>query len=525
MVLDVEPVTHLHAVTVNRQRFAGQGVDDHERDQLFREMVGAVVVAAVGGEYRQAVGVVVGAYQMVAGGLASAVGAVGLVTVLLGKGRGIRCQGAVDLVGGDVQEAEGFLGLALQAVVVGAGAFQQVKGADDIGLDEVFRAVDGAVHMAFSGKVEDGARLVLGQQTADQLRIADIALHEEVARVVLHCGQGFKVAGVGQLVQVEDGLVVLRQPVENEVAADEAGAACDQDHEISLPPVAGLLAIVLQPGAETFAHFGVLTGQVHRGLEEALFAAAIVTLALIAEREHALTAQQRGDGIGELDFTTHAGLLTGDFGKDAGGEDVAASHGQGAGSLFGRGLFDDGVDIHHLRVDLGAGDDAVLARVFTRHVLHRQDAGTPFVELLHHLRHDGRLAHHQVIGQQYGKRVIAHQLARAQHGVAQAQGAMLAHVDALHVVGLDAAHQLEQLVLAGGLQFRFEFVGGIEMVLDRALGAAGDENHLANTGLIGLLYRVLDQRLVYHRQHFLGAGLGGREESGAEAGDGEDGFT
>ena len=230
VVLDVEPVTHLHAIAVNRQRLAGQGVDDHERNQLFRKVVGAVVVAAVGGEHRQAVGVVVGAYQMVAGGLAGAVGAVGLVTVLLGKGRGIRCQGAVDLVGGDVQEAEGLLGLALQAVVVGAGAFQQVKGADDIGLDKVFRAVDGAVHMAFGGKVEDGAWLVLGQQTADQLGIADIALHEEVARVVLHCGQSFEVAGVGQLVQVEDGLVVLRQPVENEVAADEAGAACDEDH-------------------------------------------------------------------------------------------------------------------------------------------------------------------------------------------------------------------------------------------------------------------------------------------------------
>ena len=218
-------------------------------------------------------------------------------------------------------------------------------------------------------------------------------------------------------------------------------------------------------------------------------------------------------------------MLTGDFGKDAGGEDVAASHGQGAGSLFGRGLFDDGVDIHHLRVDLCAGDDAVLARVFTRHVLHCQNAGAPFVELLHHLGHDGRLAHHQVIGQQYGKRIIAHQLARTEHGMAQAQGAMLAYVNALHVIGLNAAHQLEQLVLAGGFQFRFQFVGGIEMVLDGALGAAGDEDHLADAGFVGFFYRVLDQRLVYHRQHFLGAGLGGREESGAEAGDGEDGFT
>lgn len=268
----------------------------------------------------------------------------------------------------------------------------------------------------------------------------------------------------------------------------------------------------------------MLSGQVYCGLQKTLLAAAVVSFTLVAKGKYALTSQQRGDGIGELDFTTHAGLLAGDFSKDAGGEDVAASHGQGAGSLFGRGLFDDGVDIHHVRVDLGARDDAVLAGVFTRHILHRQDTGTPFVKLLHHLRHDGGLTHHQVIGQQYCKRVIAHQLARTEHGMAQAQGTMLTHVHALHVIGLDAAHQMEQLVLAGGFQLRFQFVGGIEMVLDGALGAAGDEDHLADTGFVGFFYRVLDQRLVYHGQHFLGAGLGGWEEAGAEAGDGEDGF-
>ena len=159
VVRDVEPVAHLHAVAIDWQRLAGQGIDDHQRDEFFREMVGAVVVAAVGGEHRQAVGVVVGAHQVVAGGLASAVGAVGLVGVLLGKGRCVRAEGTVDLVSGNMQEAEGDLFFWRQAVVVGTHRFEQVEGADDVGLDKVFRAVDGTVYMAFGGKVDDGARL------------------------------------------------------------------------------------------------------------------------------------------------------------------------------------------------------------------------------------------------------------------------------------------------------------------------------------------------------------------------------
>ena len=77
VVLDVEPVAHLHAVAVDRQRLAGEGVDDHQRDQLFGEVIGPVVVAAVGGEHRQAVGVVPGPHQVVARRLARRVGLLG----------------------------------------------------------------------------------------------------------------------------------------------------------------------------------------------------------------------------------------------------------------------------------------------------------------------------------------------------------------------------------------------------------------------------------------------------------------
>jgi len=47
----------------------------------------------------------------------------------------------------------------------------------------------------------------------------------------------------------------------------------------------------------------------------------------------------------------------------------------------------------------------------------------------------------------------------------------------------------------------------IEMIGDDVLAAAGDENKLLDTGLTGFFHRILDDRLVHHRQHFLGMAL------------------
>ena len=117
------------------------------------------------------------------------------------------------------------------------GGFQQAQRADHIGLDEVFGPVDGAVHMRLGGKVDDGAGLVLGQQLGNQIKVADIALHKSVAGIALQRGQVFKVARVGEFVEVDDGLVLQgvggREPVQHKVGANETRAAGDQNHESS----------------------------------------------------------------------------------------------------------------------------------------------------------------------------------------------------------------------------------------------------------------------------------------------------
>ena len=78
--------------------------------------------------------------------------------------------------------------LAGQAVPVVAGRLEQGVGADDVGLDELGRAVDGTVDMALGGQVHDAVGLVLGEQAADFGGIADVDLFEAVARIAGHAG-------------------------------------------------------------------------------------------------------------------------------------------------------------------------------------------------------------------------------------------------------------------------------------------------------------------------------------------------
>jgi hypothetical protein len=100
-----------------------------------------------------------------------------------------------------------------------------MKGADNVGLDEFTRTVDGAVDMALSGKVDDSAGTVFGQQSIDQCCLADVAAHENMPFIALQTGEIFQIARISELVKIDDRLVVVRQPVENKVGADKPGAS------------------------------------------------------------------------------------------------------------------------------------------------------------------------------------------------------------------------------------------------------------------------------------------------------------
>ena len=251
VVLDVEPVADVLAAAVDGQRPAVAYVVDEQRYELLGELVGTVVVRAVRYECRHAVGVVVGPDEVVARGFRGRVGAVrriagGLLEELLAVGQVVfrggcrrregrrdalgagELQRAVDLVRGDVIEelARIALGTLLPAA---ARRFEQREGPQDVRAREGEGVADRTVHMALGRQVDDAFDLVLPHQRHDSLEVADVAPHEGVVGTLPDIAQVFQVAGIGQLVEVDDAAVgVLRNEEPYDVRADESGAAGDQ---------------------------------------------------------------------------------------------------------------------------------------------------------------------------------------------------------------------------------------------------------------------------------------------------------
>ena len=76
---------------------------------------------------------------------------------------------------------------------------------------------------------------------------------------------------------------------------------------------------------------------------------------------------------------------------------------------------------------------------------------------------------------------------------------------------------------AARFQRRLKLELAVEVILDDALVAPGDEDEVLDPRLARLIHRILDQRPVHHGQHFLGHGLGGRKEPRAKTGNGKHG--
>src|SRR5713101_4690608 len=101
-----------------------------------------------------------------------------------------------------MQETEMHALLRRKATPVAQGFLQQRESADNVGLDEIAWAVDGAVNMAFSGEIHHRIRLVFLEQLTQRRAFADALLFESVMRIADGAGEGLQVGGIGQLVDV-----------------------------------------------------------------------------------------------------------------------------------------------------------------------------------------------------------------------------------------------------------------------------------------------------------------------------------
>ncbi len=83
--------------------------------------------------------------------------------------------------------------------------------------------------MGLCGKIQHGARLVLGQQARYQILVTDVSLYEQMACVRIETGQILAVARISQLIEADDFFIMACQPVQNEVGANEAGTAGNKE--------------------------------------------------------------------------------------------------------------------------------------------------------------------------------------------------------------------------------------------------------------------------------------------------------
>jgi len=109
---------------------------------------------------------------------------------------------------------------------VAARRFDKRERAHVVGLHEGAGALDGVVHMALGREVDDATDVVLSEQALDELLVADIALHEGVVGHTFTLSYVGEVAGVGELIEVDDMIFrILFAEVRNKVRAYESGTA------------------------------------------------------------------------------------------------------------------------------------------------------------------------------------------------------------------------------------------------------------------------------------------------------------
>ena len=181
-------------------------------------MIWSVIVGAAGDRYRQAESAVVGQHQQVSARLGRRVGAGGVNGRFLGEEQvgTVQRQVAVNLIGR-------YLMIAPDTVFT-AGVHENLR-TQNVGAQKNAGVLDGAVHVAFGGEVDDDVRLFLLEQLVYSLTVADVGLDETEVRIIHHGGEGGEIARVGQLVQTHDAVIgIVLQLIKDEVGADESGA-------------------------------------------------------------------------------------------------------------------------------------------------------------------------------------------------------------------------------------------------------------------------------------------------------------
>ena len=178
VVGNMEPVADILACSVYRKRLVCEGTADHQRNQLLREVVRAVVVGAAGDRHRKSVGSVVSENEKICACLGGRVRAGGVERCLLCEEeiRAVQRKISVDLIGGN---------LMVTLDPVGAACVKQRCGSHYVCADKALRIYNGTVNMALRCEVYNDIRFFFFEEVEYEFTVCDVALYELVVRLVL----------------------------------------------------------------------------------------------------------------------------------------------------------------------------------------------------------------------------------------------------------------------------------------------------------------------------------------------------
>ena len=90
MIVDIEPVAHLLAIAIDRQRPVLEGIGDHQRNQLFGKLIRTVIVGRARDQHRHLVSDEVRPGQQIGPGFGGGIRAAGIEREILGRLRAAR---------------------------------------------------------------------------------------------------------------------------------------------------------------------------------------------------------------------------------------------------------------------------------------------------------------------------------------------------------------------------------------------------------------------------------------------------
>ena len=177
VVLHIQPVADILSGAVDRERSVVQGVGDHQRNQLFRKMIGTVVIGAAADGYGQSVGPVIGQDQKVRRRLAGRIRAGGMNRCLIREKeiRPVQRQVSVYFI-------RGYLVIAPDPVFP-AGVHED-GGADDVGVKKDLGILDGTVHVALCGEIHHHMGVLFLKQAVYGFPVRDALPDKTEIRIV-----------------------------------------------------------------------------------------------------------------------------------------------------------------------------------------------------------------------------------------------------------------------------------------------------------------------------------------------------